>query len=356
MVSHPDYFFSQQPESGFVNPDNPYLLASHTKCAAFEIPFHREEPFGNQSVKEILTYLTESRVLHETSRGYHWMSETYPAEEVSLRSPSVDNVVIIDTTEKPQVIGEIDVFGAMLMVHEEAIYIHGGQQYQVEKLDWPEKKAYVRAVSVDYYTDANLATELSILTREDEVTDGEMLIGWGDVKTTALATIYKKIKFDSRENVGWGKIALPENELHTQAFWLSFLGNFEFGKEPLQGALVGLSNLLVAVVPIYLLCDARDICVVTQVNSPETGHPTIFLYERCAGGVGMSEKMFRIADKMLATCLEIVEKCGCADGCPSCAGPQSEIGIGGKLHTQRLIQSILATPAQSFLETASPPG
>src|SRR6185369_14030073 len=269
-----------------------------------------------------------------TSRKWYWASERFPAEAVSLRTAASDNFVIVDTTVtgSPRVIGEMDRYAAPIYLHEEAIYIHGGQQHQVEKLDWEEKKAYVRQVDVDYYTDAELAVHLQVTdvfaeesgaasspspssaSGRGEQSDvhplppqrgrgaegGSLLaehgteapplaprlspltFAHGEVSITYQPTIFKKIKFDTHENVGWGKIHLPEEELQTTAFWVALpeARTSNLPKEEIEGGLVGLASLLGAVAPLYLMCDPHDVGVVPQVKSPYTGLPTVFIYER----------------------------------------------------------------------------
>ena len=172
-----------------------YILVSHIKCAAFELPFVDGEIFGNQDIGEILSFLESERILRHVGGRWHWMAESFPAEEVSLRSASTENFVIIDITEGAKVIGEVDRTSAPTMIHEEAIYIHAGQQFQVEKLDYEEKKAYVRKVNVDYYTDANLAVEIKVLDVFKQKPTNEVENYVGEVMVTSLATMFKKIKF-----------------------------------------------------------------------------------------------------------------------------------------------------------------
>ena len=196
MVGHPDYFFGQSPESGLVNPDNLLVMMDHIKCAAFELPFRDGEPFGTVPVAEMLEYLGEERVLHHARDRWHWMSEAFPAETVGLRAAARENFVIIDTTQpQPRVIGELDRFAAPMLIHEEAIYLHGSDQYQVERLDYENKKAYVRRVDVDYYTDASLAVNLAVLEEFDQSVEGGAIRVHGEVNVVVLATMFKKIKF-----------------------------------------------------------------------------------------------------------------------------------------------------------------
>jgi len=340
IVTHPDYFFSQSPEHALINPDNLLILISHIKCAAFELPFRQGEPYGGQSIDQILDFLEEQGVLHKVEGVYHWSTESYPADEISLRTAARDNVVIIDTTGvEPRVIGEVDSFSAPTMVHEEAIYIHEGDQYQIEKLDWEGKKAYATKVEVDYYTDANLAVQVRVIDQFESERLDRCGKAHGEVLVSALPTIYKKIKLWTHENVGWGDIRLPEQEMQTTAYWLSFPERVTrmLTRADLESGLVGLSNVLVNVAPLFLMCDPHDIGVKPEVRSPHTGEATIFIYDRVPAGIGFAEKLYRIHDQLLETAERLVRDCGCAQGCPSCVGPVGEIGPYGKRNALRLI-------------------
>lgn len=355
LVTHPDYFFAQSPEAALIQPDNLTIMANHLRCAAFELPFIDEEQFGgNDSTTDVLTFLEQQRIVHHSGRKWFWASETYPAEALSLRSAAIDNFVIIESAPaldsakppKPRVIGEMDRASAPTLIHEEAIYIHLGQQYQVERLDWAEKKAYVRPVAVDYYTDAELAVDLKVLDVFAEATDELPQCQHGEVSVTAQPTIFKKIKFDTHENVGWGKIQLPEEEIHTTAYWLVLPPKVHqnLPRPELQSGLLGLANLLVQLAPLYLMCDPRDLRSVHQVRSPFTGEPTVYIYERNPGGVGLSEKLFFIRRDLLVAAEERLSACPCAQGCPSCVGPHHLVGFEAKPAASKLFQRLRASP------------
>jgi DEAD/DEAH box helicase domain-containing protein len=145
-VNHPEYFLSQPPERGLVNPDNIQILISHLQCAAFELPFGVDESFGGHDVSEILEYLSERGFIHKAGSKWHWTSEAYPADSISLRSISSDNFVVVETTAESRILGEVDYSSAFTTIHEKAIYLHQGQQYYVHQLDIPERRAYVRKV------------------------------------------------------------------------------------------------------------------------------------------------------------------------------------------------------------------
>jgi DEAD/DEAH box helicase domain-containing protein len=342
VASHPEFLFEQSPEAGLINADNLVILAAHLKCAAFELPFKDGEQFGAFG-DQLLDLLCEEQILHHSGDKYYWMRESYPAEEVSLRSAAIDNVVIIDLTRGARVIGEVDHASAPLLVHDEAIYMHAGEQYQVERLDWAEKKAYVRSVDVDYYTDAELAVELKVIDSFAEQTAGPSRVVQGEVSVSFLATVYKKIKLHTHENVGWGKIFLPQEDMHTTGYWLALETDAFAGLagDALQAGIWGLGNLLHAVAPLYLMCDPRDIHVATQMRSPFTGLPTIFLYDAVPGGVGFAERLYQIHQTLLRAANELVAGCPCQAGCPSCVGPSETVGGDPKSAARFLLQRLM---------------
>ncbi|MCU0241908.1 MAG: DEAD/DEAH box helicase, partial [Vicinamibacteria bacterium] len=221
IAKNPDYFFGAPVEQGRINPDNLQILVSHIKCAAFELPFSADERFGRETLSEILQFLEEQRFLHRAGDLWHWTSESYPADAISLRSISSDNFVVQDVTRAPQIIAEVDFTSAPTMVHEKAIYLLEGQAYYVEKYDHQERRVHVRAVEVDYYTDAITYTKVKILDRfADEPIDNARR-NHGEVHIASQVVGFKKIKFHTNENVGAGELQMPENDMHTTAYWLT---------------------------------------------------------------------------------------------------------------------------------------
>ncbi|GAB6890161.1 DEAD/DEAH box helicase [Geobacillus stearothermophilus] len=345
IAAHPEYFFARSPETARINPDNMLILVDHLKCAAYELPFRRGETFGGVEVEEVLDFLAEQGVLYERSGRWHWMSEAFPAQNISLRSAAQENVVIIDVsdTARHRVIGEMDRFSAMTLLHEEAIYLHEGTQYQVEQLDWEEKKAYVRQVDVEYFTDANLAVQLEVLSEDRTAERGAMAVKYGDVSVRAMATMFKKLKLSTFENIGWGPIRLPEETLHTSAAWLEWMEvPPRFSPALFEHILVGIANVLGHLVPMFVMCDRSDIHVVPQLKAPHSGRPTIFLYDRYPGGIGLSEALFERYEQMLAKVKEWVERCPCADGCPSCIGALDAAGMPVKHELVQFLAEQLA--------------
>jgi DEAD/DEAH box helicase domain-containing protein len=344
IINHPEYFFQKSPEHGIVDPDNLLILMSHLKCSAFEIPFLEDEIFSPVATREILDYLAEQRVLHYSDGKYHWSSEVYPAEEISLRSASPDNVVIIDTTDNNKVIGETDLFSAHMLVHTEAIYMHGSRQYHVDQLDLDRKKAYVRQVSVDYFTDAITKTDIKVLVVDEERIAEDTVLRYGEIKVNTITTGYKKIKLFTHENVGSGRVHLPEIEMHTTSAWLELPENLtsqmSISASELSGALQAVANLLRNVAPIFLMCDPSDIHAFPMIKSPFSQHPSVYVYDTYPGGIGLSFKLFNDPQPTLQAAIDLVKNCQCHSGCPSCVGPALEIGENAKQQALQILQKI----------------
>ena len=322
IINNPQYFFDSPPESGLVNPDNLFILISHLKCAAFELPFREGEIFGVETTGEILSFLQQEGVLRKTRSKYYWMAESFPAEEISLRSAAGDNFIIIDLTRDSTPIGEVDRFSAPMLIHQGAVYYHEGKQYQIEKLDYDNKKAFARKVQVNYFTDANLEIEVKVLECFHQEKTPFIKKNLGEVMVHSLVSMYKKIKLYTHENIGSGSVRLPPEEMHTSSFWFSLNPeiSIKFSDSQRQSALYGLSKVLVNICPIFLFCDPRDIHSIFQPKSTFTDEPTVFLYDAYPGGIGLSEKVYQIIDELLVSSYQLVNQCPCQSGCPSCVG------------------------------------
>lgn len=345
MIQNPDFFFNRPPERALIHPDNLLVLIDHVKCAAYELPFEAGEQFGSESLEDMMEFLVEEKVLHKAGGRWFWMEQSFPAHNISLRTAAQENFIIIDNTNGSRVLGEVDRFSAPTLIHEEAIYIHEGVQYQVEKLDYPEKKAYVREVNVDYYTDANLAVELKVLHVDKERESGDLVRQYGELTVNAKPTIFKKIKLRTHENIGSGPIHLPEEELHTSGYWFSFSEEAAArkSKNEMQFALLGIANVLVHIAPLYLMCDPFDIRVVPQVKAVHTQKPTIYFYDRYPGGIGLSERLFEVHDELIRQAKSLIRSCTCLSGCPACVGPIEEVGLLGKLQALELLNEAEGT-------------
>src|SRR5215472_16093448 len=326
IVRHPEYFLGASPEAGLVDPDNLLVLAGHLQAGLFELPFLDAERFGRADVSELLRLFEEDGVASHAGGRSFWAQDAFPAEGISLRRLAADNVVIVDTSPaRPEVIGEMDQFTAQVMLHEEAIYLQDGAQFHVDRLDWEEKKAYVRPVDVDYYTDALHGVSVNVLDTFEHELGPDLDRSHGEVKLTALATMFKKIRFHTHENVGAGPIRLPQQTLHTTAYWTSMEPErwAALGREALEAGLQGMAHALRTVASLHLMCDPRDLGALGEVRSTSTRKPTVTIYEVYPGGVGYARRLYELHISLLADAAELVRGCPCLAGCPSCIGPLS---------------------------------
>ncbi len=357
IVKHPDYFFGRSPEHAFIQPDNLEILVNHLKCAAFELPLSAEEKFGDVSLGQLCERLAEAGFLHRAGDHWHWTQEAYPADTISLRSVTSDNFVIIDITDEPEVIGEVDFPSALTAVHPKAIYLHQGEQYHVERLDFDERKAYVKRVDVDYFTDAIRYTQVRVLEIGEEThLAAPANRAHGDVLVRSQVVGFKKIKFFTNENVGAGQLELPENEMHTTAYWITLerplVESLPFTISERQNGMFGLLYALESVATLLLMCDRRDLGTAIGERPPspamETGReeaqefshtpgyaaaeqkelfePNLYLYDAYPGGIGLSEPLYRVHGLLARKTRELILDCACEKGCPSCVGPAGENG------------------------------
>ena len=350
IIEHPEYFFERPPEHAFINPDNLDILLNHMKCAAFELPVRDGEKFGAHDTSEMCQFLADLKLLHHSSGSWHWTSDSYPADAVSLRSISSDNFVVVDITGDHRIIGEVAFTAALTTLHEKAIYLHDARQFQVERFDYDGRKAYVRQVDSDYFTDAIDYTQVKELEAFESVDIGGAGAAHGEVRLNRQIVGFKKVKFYTMENVGSGHLSMPEQEMHTTAFWLhfpeAFLAKFpDLTPTEKQSGLVALGALLRTIGALRVMCDPRDLGVsITEaiVGGLKTFEPNLYLYDNYPGGIGQSAPLFKMRRKLLEGALELLRGCACETGCPGCVGPIGEVGERGKETAGRLLAELLA--------------
>ena len=350
VVEHPEYFFDRSPEHAHINADNLEILISHLKCAAFELPIRDGEKFGSHETTELCRFLGEDvGLLHHSAGCWHWTSDTYPADTVSLRAVSSDNFVVVDITGEHQVIAEVSFPMALTTLHEKAIYLHEAREYQVEKFDYDGRKAYVRRVDSDYFTDAIDYTQVKELEEVETSEVNGARAAHGDVRVNTQVVGFKKIRFYTLENVGAGNLSMPEREMQTTSFWLhfpeTFLARFpDLTPTEKQNGLTGLANVLRTVAALLLMCDPRDLGIAITENiskGVKSFEPDLFLFDSYPGGIGQSQPLFKLTPKLLAGALEVLQSCACEAGCPACVGPVGEVGERGKESTLRILTELL---------------
>ncbi|MEW6377168.1 MAG: DEAD/DEAH box helicase [Thermodesulfobacteriota bacterium] len=374
IIENPDYFFGRSPEHGLVNPDNLLILLSHIQCAAFELPFRDGERFGGEDLEEMLKYLEEKGMLRHTGEHWYWTQDAYPAEKVSLRSTSEENFVVVDTTKKKEeVIAEVDFTGAHTTLYEGAVYLCESEPYLVEKLDYTHRKAYVKKTHGDYYTDAIDYTDVSILEGFERKPGRGFVFEHGEVKVATRIVGFKKIKFYTLENLGYGKIELPDLQFHTTSYWITFqrelVEKLPYHRFEIIDGVLGLGYAFHSMASLHLMSDPHDInrCVgdrgakwfirlsmdskgiYSSFNAPEEiplekmdlFEPTLFLYDNYPGGMGFSHQLFDDTRILLEKTLRLISRCECHSGCPSCVGPTKEVGEKSKDVAMALLKEIL---------------
>ncbi|ROR32549.1 DEAD/DEAH box helicase [Inmirania thermothiophila] len=353
VIRHPEFFLEASPERARIDPDQLLILLDHVRCAAFELPFRDGERFGGVDVGELLAYLEAQGVLYREGGRWHWIADSYPANSVSLRSVAEGNFVVVDeSADGGRVIAEVDYASAPVTLYEGAIYLVQARPYQVERLDWTGRKAYVRPTRADYYTEAIDYARLRILDRCAAARWGAAVAAHGEVHLVRRVAGYKKIRYYSHENVGYGEVRLPDQEMHTTAAWWQLDPEaleraFASRDEALDGFL-GAAYALHHVAALHLMAEPRDLgravgdgeagwCSVVGADGRggirgadgsalEAGalarfRPTVFLYDAYPGGIGLSEPLYEARAQVVAGALALVRECACRAGCPACVGP-----------------------------------
>jgi DEAD/DEAH box helicase domain-containing protein len=385
IVRNPSYFFGASPEHALINPDNLHILLDHVKCAAFELPFANDEPFGAEGragevdLQAILSVLSEEGFVHQADGQWNWTNESYPADAVSLRSVSSDNFVVVDCTSGERVIGETDFTSGPRILHEKAIYMLEGQLFQVERLDFDGRKAYLRAVDCDYYTDAITYTKVTILDTfaseasssqlpaSSDVSDPGGARSHGEVHVVSRVVGFKKIKFYTNENVGSGELDLPEQQMHTSSYWLTIpagvMASLPFAGDDRRDGVVGLAFAMKNIAQLLLMCDRHDIglsvdggTLERSARSNATGgiggvpdalatDPNVFIYDNYPGGIGFSRPLYDMHAQLLDRTRDLIAGCPCESGCPSCVGPEGDTGPHAKQVASRILDRLLEAEA-----------
>ncbi|WP_397606746.1 DEAD/DEAH box helicase [Silanimonas sp.] len=327
VVQHPEYFFGANPEHARLHADQPLVLLDHVRCAAFELPFSAGERFGPVEVDGFLELLAEDAVVHREGERWEWIADSYPANAVNLRAVADGNFVVVDRTDGRQtIIAEVDYTAAALTLYEGAIHMVQSVPYQVERLDWPGRKAYVRRTFVDYYTDAIDHTKLKVLERFDGSPLGAGQCETGEVHVVRRVSGYKKIRFHTHENIGYGPVQLPDQELQTTATWWQLppavLEAAWPTREQALAAFHGAGSALHCVAQLAVMAEGRDLQKCVDDAHPDGRfHPALYLYDAYPGGIGLSQPLYERRTELVKRARGLVAACPCTRGCPACVGP-----------------------------------
>ncbi|HOE96901.1 MAG TPA: DEAD/DEAH box helicase [Candidatus Sumerlaeota bacterium] len=380
LMAHPEYFLGASPEHGILNPDNIMILSSHLKCAVNEAPLRTDEPFGPAHPAALLDYLEEQRIVRKSGDRYHWSSDSYPAEGVSLRTATPQNFIVHNKSDGNRVLAEVDYDSAQELIHPQAIYMHQGQTFYVDELDWDRRKAFVRLVKADYYTDAVSKSDLFVLHVDEseaweeksenppanqrtenpsdpsDRTDRTDLVSisspfspvlsrnFGEVRVDITVPKFKKVKFETQESIGMGDIDLPQYELHTQAAWWTFRPESQAWLEArsldLSSALKAIAWVVGNVAALHIMSDRRDMPALAMVRSTFDGLPALYVYDRFPGGIGLARRAYGLDRQIFRAALEVIEACRCDHGCPACVGPPLEMGDRARAAARVLLRAM----------------
>ncbi|HWQ03902.1 MAG TPA: DEAD/DEAH box helicase [Longilinea sp.] len=424
LIQHPEFVTDRSPENALINPDNPLILLQHIRCAAFELPFRPGEKFGTitwETLKEFLDLLEQTGLLHSTENRYYWIADQYPAQEISLRNATAQNVVLrLEDEGNSRIIGTVDQISSTWLVHPGAIYLHEGQSYLVKDLDLEQFEAKLVESNEEYFTEAKHQTEVEKISviETSPTLRGEKT--WGEIQVTTQIVGFRKINWITRETLGQELLDLPPNHLRTTGYWFTLVDEAidylrqnqlwtndanNYGsnwnnvrqlvrerdqftcqmcgapetdrphhvhhKVPLRSfvsleqannlenlvtlcpschrraelvvkicsGLSGVRYVLSQLAPLFVMCDTEDLGAISDIQSPLTdGRPVVLLYDQVPAGIGLSEALYHMHDSLLKEALELVNRCPCQDGCPSCVGPGGENGAGGKQEALALLQ------------------
>jgi DEAD/DEAH box helicase domain-containing protein len=323
LMRHPDYFFGRSPEAAVIDPDNPYILAQQLACAAYELPLSGSdaEAFGPQ-MPDILAALEEAGETRTIDGRAYWANTEFPAAKVNLRTISDNTYTIMDAGHANAVIGTVDAISALELVYPEAIYLHEGETYFVRALDLEQKTAFVERREVDYYTQPVLDTSIRVRGERQQRGWRGQTVTLGDVTYSWQTIAMKKVKFGSRDSIGYHPLALPRLTLDTVGFWFApdeaaWAAVGRAGHNPFEG-LSGVRNLFLTLLSMLSMCDPADLG--GMIDSANLGRPALFVFDRYPGGLGFAEQGWARLDELARAAYEHLGSCPCDSGCPSCVG------------------------------------
>ena len=427
FARNPKYLMERPLEQALIDANNPLILLSHIKSAAFELPFEESANFGLLNwthLEEYLEYLCEEGVLQKKKTRYYWLSEHYPSGDFSLRSTiSVRILLKYEDDGVIETIGDVDYNSALWMTHPGAIYLQDGLAFYVKTLDLEKGIAILTKSQADYLTEPIISVDIDAISQLKVKTFQNFILQYGEIEVTSKVTGFKKIQIITREILSAENLELPENRLQTTGFWIELTekcvglmrsksiwlsdpndygrkwksirdsvrnrDNFtcqscgrgeadvsfhvhhkipfkmlfsieeanEFGNLvtlcpdchrrvelnfKIRSGLSGLKYLLTNLAPLLVLCDSTDLGSYVDPNAKFSNlKPVVLIYDSIPAGIGLSSSLYERFYELLKKCRELLNQCDCKVGCPSCVGPTSEVGIGGKKETSFLLSLLL---------------
>ncbi len=319
---HPDEFLRRPIEAAILDPDSPQIHAEHLLCAAHEAPLTGEDAeFLGDDWRLHAVELAGAGWLRERASGFvPRRAEDYPAGRVALRSASADSFLLIDASSG-EVLGTVEAARAYTTVHEGAIYLHLGRSYHVAELDLAGRRALLEPFSGDYFTQTKRESMTYIQRLHEQRDCNGVSLSFGAVVYSETVLGYQRKSLQDHQVIDFLTLELPTVEFQTTALWYELdelLAAAPFPAEHLLGALHALEHGQIAVLPLIAMCDRWDIGGLSTNAHPQTGVPTIFVYDGHPGGVGITRRGFDQFERLVTDAHRLIGECGCRTGCPSC--------------------------------------
>jgi DEAD/DEAH box helicase domain-containing protein len=324
LVRHPEFLFGSPCEEAVIDLENRRILGDHLVCAAYEFPLREEdEKYFGPAMHEVLEGLAREGRLKKKGERWYFAGPGSPAQDVNLRSASGKLISIVDR-DTGTLLGTVEEASCFFHVHPGAVYLHQGDTYLVEELDLERMVALVKGEELDFYTNPMDNTDVVVLEEEQAVIPGprSCSLHYGEVEVSVKVYAYQKRRLLTHEVLETLGLDLPTQTLRTRALWYALpperLAPLEMDEYTMAGGLHALEHASIAMLPLFAMCDRWDIGGMSTVFHPDTGQATIFIYDAYPGGVGIAARGFRLAARHLSATREMVERCPCSEGCPSC--------------------------------------
>jgi len=319
---HPDEFLTRPVEAAILDPHSSEIYAEHLVCAAHEAPLSdADAPILGDRWREYAEELTFAGFLRERATGFvPSRADDYPAARVALRSASADSFILIDASSG-EVLGSIEAARAYGTVHDGAIYLHMGRSYAVLELDLEGRRALLEPFNGDYFTQAKRESMTYIERLHDQRTTRGVTLSFGEVVYSETVLGYQRKGLQDHEVIDFQTLDLPTTEFPTRALWYELdelIAAEPFPAEKLLGSLHALEHGQIAVLPLIAMCDRWDIGGLSTNAHPQTGGPTIFIYDGHPGGVGITRRGYDQFERLIGDARRLIGECPCESGCPSC--------------------------------------
>ncbi|MDD1654327.1 MAG: DEAD/DEAH box helicase [Methanomicrobiales archaeon] len=319
FMHHPEAFFAQTPEHAIVDLLNPYILSGHLLCAASELPVSpgRDGNLWGSDPIPVARTLEAARLLRSTPQGYVYCGRGRAQEAVHLDAVTGETFRMVC---RGRILETLDRGQAYREAHRGAVVLHQGETYLVEEMNLSTREIRVSPADVDYHTEPVKAVDLRVTGVQSERESPDLPLSFGSVEVTEQYTAYRIVKGDTV--VALEPLDLPPLQFPTRAFWFTLSSDLATriaaGGVDLAGALHGAEHALIGVAPLPLMCDRRDIGGLSTTSHPDTGAPTVFVYDGYEGGIGLSEKGYERFGALAAMARDVVTGCRCTEGCPAC--------------------------------------